>query len=96
MIVRLVKMTFREGETSNFEAIFESSRDQILASPGCQDLVLLRDLDELNTFFTYSTWNSEEDLEAYRSSDLFRSTWRKTRALFDKKAEAWTFSELEV
>jgi heme-degrading monooxygenase HmoA len=41
-------------------------------------------------FFTFSIWENEEALENYRQSELFRSTWSKTKVLFSDKPNAWT------
>jgi quinol monooxygenase YgiN len=90
MIVRLVKLTFRSEETDNFLAIFDQVSDKIKACKGCLKLELLREKEEGNIFFTHSIWEDESDLEAYRNSDLFDSTWEKTKAMFSDKAEAWT------
>lgn len=45
--------------------------------------------------FTLSHWESEENLEQYRQSELFKSTWAKTKVLFREKAQAWTLEEFK-
>jgi heme-degrading monooxygenase HmoA len=42
--------------------------------------------------FTLSIWNKEEDLNEYRKSAFFKSTWAKTKILFCDKPEAWSLS----
>lgn len=93
MIVRIVKMVFREGEAENFMKVFNESCDKIRSFPGCQHLTLLKGEEEQNTFFTYSYWESPSDLEAYRQSALFQVTWEQTKALFADKAQAWTLNK---
>ena len=39
-------------------------------------------------FFTFSHWESEADLNAYRESALFGEVWPKTKALFYDKPQA--------
>lgn len=90
MIKRIVKLTFREDETETFQKIFESKKNMIRAREGCLHLELWRDVKTPNVFFTYSFWKSESDLNAYRHSDLFKATWKKTKALFADKPEAWS------
>ncbi len=51
---------------------------------------LLQNLDQPNILFTLSYWDDEAALEAYRQSELFQSTWAKTKVFFAGKAEAWT------
>ncbi|QIE58301.1 antibiotic biosynthesis monooxygenase [Rasiella rasia] len=95
MFTRIVKMEFKAEEVSSFLANFETVKSKIRNFPGCQHLKLLRDKKDLNTFFTYSKWNSEEDLEAYRSSDLFKGIWATTKPKFRSKAAAWSVDVIE-
>lgn len=81
-------MNFREEETAGFLEVFEASKEQIRHFPGCHYLRLLR--GEGNIFFTHSHWESPEALEAYRNSELFRTTWAKTKPRFAAPAEAWS------
>jgi hypothetical protein len=90
MIKRLVKLTFRPDKIADFKQIFEDSKDHIRAMRGCLHLELLRDKNHPHIFFTLSFWENEADLENYRHSELFKTTWAKTKILFDDKPEAWT------
>ena len=90
MIKRLVKLTFQADKTDEFIAIFESSKDKIRTMSGCQHVELLRDATTPTIFFTLSLWDTEGSLNAYRQSDLFRTTWVKTKVLFSDKPAAWT------
>ncbi|MCR9154514.1 MAG: antibiotic biosynthesis monooxygenase [Bacteroidetes bacterium] len=96
MIVRIVKMTFREEEVPEFLANFHEHKARIRAFSGCERLLLLKDLNKPNIYFTYSWWHSEEDLERYRHSSLFKGVWAFTKALFAEKAEAWSTEEIEA
>lgn len=90
MIVRVVKMTFREDEIETFLEVFEHSKKAIRNFNGVMHLELLKGTQEENVLFTYSYWQSEEDLNQYRNSNLFKDTWAKTKPLFLKPAEAWS------
>ncbi len=90
MLTRLVKMTFLSDKISVFQEIFEESHKKITSFEGCVEVELKRDVNFSNIFFTISKWKSEEDLNNYRKSELFKSVWGKTKVLFEKKAEAWT------
>lgn len=87
MIVRLVKMTFRADAVPQFDALFDAYHQQIRHFPGCTHLQLLKDGQ---VYFTYSHWERAEDLERYRSSELFKVVWPATKALFARPAEAWS------
>lgn len=90
MIARVVKMHFREEEVDSFKELFEEIKFKIRAFPGVLHLECLQDISNPCIFFTYSHWESERDLENYRHSELFKSTWAKTKVLFEEKAEAWS------
>ncbi len=90
MLIRVVRMTFRPDGVDPFLSLFRASRPLIRAFPGCQHLELWRDADNPNVFCTYSYWESETALEAYRKSELFRGTWVRTNPLFSLKAQAFS------
>ena len=87
-------MTFREEETTSFEQMFEQYRSAIRSQQGCHHLELWRDQNDPRIFFTYSHWESESHLNAYRHSDLFAEVWPQTKALFDAKPEAWSVGQV--
>ena len=95
MLIRIVRMTFQEGKLDAFQAIFNQSKQHIRDFPGNHHLALLRDPDQPNVRMTYSLWASAEALEAYRQSELFRTTWAATKALFAERAMAFSGQTLE-
>ena len=88
-------MSFEPSKIDEFLANFELNKNKIRNFEGCEFLELYRDQNNTNIFFTYSYWNSKEDLENYRHSDLFKSVWAKTKPLFNKKPEAWSVDKLQ-
>ena len=90
MVKRIVKLTFRAELVPDFLSIFEESKDKIRALDGNLHLELLRDIAQPNVLFTLSVWENEQALENYRASELFKTTWARTKALFAEKAAAWT------
>lgn len=96
MIHRLVKMSFKANRVKHFLELFEASKDKIAAFDGCHELRLLNDRMNPNVFFTYSVWETEEHLNEYKKSELFKITWKQTKALFDIPAEAWSTDILYV
>ncbi len=90
MIRRLVKLTFREEDVPAFLTLFEQTRNRIRNFPGCRHLELWRQHDQPNVFFTFSIWDSQVDLDQYRSSELFGQTWKQTKALFAAPPQAWS------
>jgi heme oxygenase (mycobilin-producing) len=96
MIIRIVKMTFREEEVESFKQLFAERKSLIRNFKGCTHLELWQDKASPNIFFTYSWWDSEEYLNAYRNSHFFDDTWNLTKQKFAAKPEAWTVEQIAV
>ncbi len=95
MIVRIVKLKFQYKHISTFKTIFENSKQTILSQKGCRKLELLQDSNDDCTFFTYSYWDTEEDLNTYRNSEWFKTVWASTKVLFQEKPMAWSTRKLD-
>ncbi|HEX4887026.1 MAG TPA: antibiotic biosynthesis monooxygenase family protein [Luteibaculaceae bacterium] len=93
-LIRIVKMEFEPEKVETFLALFERQKNLIRAAQGCLRLELLQDQEKPNVFMTYSWWVSVEDLNQYRKSKLFQSTWALTKPLFNRAPEAWSLSQL--
>ncbi|MCX8483897.1 MAG: hypothetical protein RLZZ146_1683 [Bacteroidota bacterium] len=90
MINRIVIMTFEVDQVSTFLEVFDASKEQIRNFPGCQGLKLLQTEGKPNQLSTYSLWENEDCLNAYRHSPLFEATWAKTKVLFCDKPVAFS------
>ncbi|MEM6646614.1 MAG: antibiotic biosynthesis monooxygenase family protein [Bacteroidota bacterium] len=88
---RIVRMTFRPDAVEAFVHLFETAAPHIRAFPGCHHLELWRDAEDATVFTTFSHWTDADALNAYRHSDLFRTTWAKTKPLFAAKPETWSY-----
>ena len=95
MLIRIVKMKFRDECVSDFLNNFEANKERIRGFNGCKKLELYRDKNSSDTFFTYSFWDSEENLNTYRQSDFFNKVWSVTRTYFSEKPEAWSVDLIE-
>jgi len=94
MLVRIVKMSFHEAHIPAFLENFELVKEKIRKAPGIRLLELYQDKQNKNIFFTYSYWETEQDLENYRKSALFDGVWTFTKKLFKDKPEAWSVDKL--
>ena len=94
MLVRIVKLSFHQDKIPAFLENFELVKNQIRNFPGNRLLELYQDKTNASIFFTYSYWDSEEDLENYRKSELFTEVWDFTKQLFNDKPEAWSVDKL--
>lgn len=90
MFTRIVKMSFAEENIPAFLKNFELIKDKIRNAPGNRLLELYQDKTNPCIFFTYSYWETEEDLENYRKSEFFNDVWTFTKQLFNDKPEAWS------
>ena len=89
-------MTFEPENIPSFERIFRDASGRIRAFPGCSQVELYRDMQDPDTFFTYSIWEDQAALEAYRNSEFFREVWGQTRKLFSDPAQAWSLARQEA
>ena len=83
-------MQFKPGKVEEFLVIFNTHSKQIRNFKGVLGLELHRDAAMQNVFYTWSTWDSEENLEAYRHSELFKSVWARVRLLFESNPVAYS------
>lgn len=95
MLIRIVKLSFSPENINEFIEIFNINEKNIRNFKGCRLLELYRDKDNPNIFFTNSYWDSEEYLESYRNSELFKNIWAKTKTLFNDKPMAWSVNKLD-
>lgn len=88
MLLRTVRMTFRPDRVPEFLALFEATAPRIRSVPGCRHLELWEDARYPNILSTFSHWDDEAALNAYRHSALFKDTWAKTKPLFAAPPQA--------
>lgn len=93
MITRIVRMEFQPDKVDDFLALFRESMHLIRHFPGVHHLELHRDAKQPHIFYTYSKWDGEDSLEAYRHSELFKSVWSRTKVLFAGKPLAYSLCE---
>lgn len=89
-------MSFREDSSEDFKEFTTTIKDKIKSFEGCSYLDILRDIHNPNIFFSYSHWAKEDDLNRYRDSEFFKTTWAKTKLWFDDKPEAWSVKSIAV
>jgi len=93
MITRIVKLHFQEDRIQDFLDFFETVKYKVSSFPNCHGMKLLQDVHQPHIVFTYSLWESEDDLNIYRDSELFGNVWPTIKPWFAMKAEAWSVNE---
>ncbi len=94
-LVRWVQLTVDPLHREAFLNLFHRHKTAIRQFPCCLSMVLLEG-PASGTFFTLSTWESESDLDAYRTSGLFAEIWPPIKALFSAPARAWSVRPLDI
>lgn len=87
-------MEFKPEHVETFKKLFDSQKENIRGFKGCDHLELWQDVKNKSTFMTYSYWMTEEDLDNYRHSALFKHVWANTKVLFAEKPKAWSVQVL--
>jgi quinol monooxygenase YgiN len=93
MIIRIVRMTFDPEKIDAFLEIFSETKGAIRNVEGCRHLELLRDIHHPNILTTLSHWDSHDDLDNYRTSDLFKNVWGRVKPLFSRPTEAFSLEK---
>ena len=93
MFVRIVKMSFHSKFVTDFLEMFDEKKMLIRNTNGCKLLELYQDKNNPEIFFTYSYWESENDLQNYSNSELFKETWAQTKTYFNDKPQAWSVNK---
>jgi len=92
-ITRIVKMTFKPEHINDFAKYYNSIKSKVAGQPGCNSVKLLKEIGETGVFFTYSNWDSVDDLNNYRATEAFGEIWPTVKNWFSAKAEAWSLDE---
>lgn len=95
MLIRIVKMTFKQEKIEEFLSFLEENKHKIRNFPGCLMVEILQEIDKPNVIMTHSHWESEQDLENYRNSELFNFVWSHTKIHFEDKPEAYSMLSLD-
>ena len=88
MVKRLVVLPILPMHAEAFVLAYNEAKPFILSQTGCLHLELLRSRDD--QFITLSHWDSEDHLNAYRSTPFFEKTWKHVKTMFSGKAQAFT------
>ena len=86
-IIRLIHIKIDPSEVERAMQVWKAEcAPLMIQQKGCISEKLLRCRD-VHEFISYSEWDSEADIEAYRNSDAHKEIVRHARALKGAKAE---------
>ncbi len=90
-VIRIVRMHIAPDHIDQVRETFREIKHSVRNFPGCHYVALWEDVAQPGHIMTYSIWESEAHLEAYRRSDVFRRNWTLLKCHFAGPPEAWTF-----
>ncbi|UOQ96250.1 antibiotic biosynthesis monooxygenase [Hymenobacter sp. 5317J-9] len=96
MLIRVVRMTFAPEQVPAFLTLFHATKHRIRQRPGCRHLELWQDAVVPNVYCTFSHWDDEAALNAYRESELFGEVWPATKRLFAAPPVAFSSAPVTV
>ncbi len=88
-------MEFQQERVDEFIEFFETIKGKIRGFSGCYHLELCKDAKLDHVYYTFSRWESEEDLDNYRHSELFEEVWEKTKKMFGGQPLAYSLLQEE-
>jgi quinol monooxygenase YgiN len=81
-IVRLIFVKVVPEEVKSAEQIWkEHCAPLMIQQPGCLSEKLLRSLDDPGEFISYSEWNDQQSIDAYRQSEAHEEIKTHARRL---------------
>jgi quinol monooxygenase YgiN len=95
MITRIVKLTIDPEKKDYFFDEIVPFQAKIRQQKGCSYLEFFQDINNVGVIFTYSNWDSEDDLNNYRQTELFDAAWTMAKKLFVGKPEAWSIESIK-
>ncbi|MBW3545437.1 MAG: DUF4188 domain-containing protein [Bacteroidetes bacterium] len=94
MVIRVVRMYFKEEHIEDFLRLFDETKDDIRNSDGCLKLELLQDHGQEHILTTYSYWQDLKSLDKYRHSALFMEVWSQMKKYFAAKPMAFSCKKI--
>lgn len=95
-LIRVVRLTLAPERLGDFMFMFNNIKQKIRNTAGCLHLELLQDTIHPNIVTTYSLWEDEAALNAYRKSALFTEVWPTTKQMFAAPPVAFSSRQVHV
>ena len=94
MVIRIVELHIQKDKLENVKLLLAEVAPKVRGMAGCTHLNILEDLYNSGHITTYSYWETEADLNAYRNSEVFKTFWAAIKPLFELPARAWSSDSL--
>ena len=96
MIIKIVKLIIEKEKVDEFQLFFKKSKLSISNFNVNNYVVLIKETEERNIFFSCSYWKNEEMFENYRNSNFFQGLWKNTKTYFSGKSKAWSINKIDL
>jgi heme-degrading monooxygenase HmoA len=91
-IVRLIHVKVAPGQTAEAERLWKHDcAPLMIRQPGCRSERLLKCLDELGAYISYSEWDSQDAIDRYRESEDHQKIQSHARAIQGAKASVMRY-----
>lgn len=90
MLIRIVRLTLDPAQVDAFQTHFGEVAPRIRQFEGCEHLELWADAAYPNVMMTHSHWLDDGALQAYRSSEVFRTAWQVVKPMFAARPQAFS------
>lgn len=81
-IVRLIYVTVNPDQVAAAENVWKTQcAPLMIQQPGCLSEKMLKCIDDLGEYISYSEWESQEQIDAYRKSEAHEQVKDHTRKL---------------
>jgi heme-degrading monooxygenase HmoA len=96
-VVKINAITVPRERADELVGRFAARAGQVSGSPGFEAFELLRPDDDRDTFLVYTRWRSEEDFQAWMSSQAFQEGHRAlgTQGPVSTQSELWSFDVVQ-
>lgn len=94
MIVITAFMKAKEGNADDLEKTVKAFAPRFLKDPGCVVYQVHRRVDNLNQFFFYEKYESDEALKLHSSAPHFKEMFTAIKPFLDGKTEIAMYKEI--
>ncbi len=96
-VVKINAITVPKDRAEELVGRFAARAGQVSSSPGFEAFELLQPTDDRDTFLVYTRWRSEEDFQAWMSSQAFQEGHRAhgTQGPVSNQSELWAFDVVQ-
>ncbi len=87
-------MTLKEAHVDSFKKRIPIISIEVRRVSGCMHNDIFRDKNKDNVFYSYTIWNSEEDIEKYLNSQYYKEIWNDLWDYFKIEPQAWKIDNI--